>query len=146
MNLSNILKVNDHIRLKIPTPKNKSHINYSAMETVLFEKLHNIKLSHSVYRVTLFQFDSNRVALMILLKYAQDFNENLETLYSKLFIDRVFDSRSHNERQCILSYPALLNSSFEELADCKVQLMKLTKQIDHIFATLDQSNQNTPKL
>ena len=64
MNLSNILNVNDHLKLKIPTPENKSHINYSAMEPVLFEKLHNIKLSHSVFRVTtFFQFDSTKVCL-----------------------------------------------------------------------------------
>ena len=46
INLSNILNVIDHINTKsIPIHENKSHINYSAMEPVLFEKLHNIKLS-----------------------------------------------------------------------------------------------------
>ena len=53
MNLSNILNVNDHIKLKIPTPENKSHINYSAMEPVVFEKLHDIKLSCTVFRVNI---------------------------------------------------------------------------------------------
>ena len=39
MNLSNILNVNDHISTKpIPVLQNKFHINYSAMEPVLFEK------------------------------------------------------------------------------------------------------------
>ena len=52
MNFSNILNVNDHIKLKTPNPKKKSHINYSAMEQVPFQKLHDIKLSHSVFRVT----------------------------------------------------------------------------------------------
>ena len=47
MNLSNVLNVNDYISTKsIPIPENKSHINYSALEPVLFEKFHNIKLSH----------------------------------------------------------------------------------------------------
>ena len=44
-----------------------------SMELVLFKKLHNIKLSCSVFRVTiLFQFDSTKSTLNILLKYAQD--------------------------------------------------------------------------
>ena len=99
MNLSNILNVNDHSRLNIPIPENKSQINYSAMEPVLFEKSHNIKLSQSVFRITtFFQFDSTQVALNILLQYTHNFNENLETLYSKLVINNVYDSRSHNER------------------------------------------------
>ena len=142
MNLSNILNVNDHIRIKsIPIPENKSHINYSAMEQVLFEKLHDIKLLHSVFRVTTFsQSDSTKPALSILLQYAHNFNENLKTLYSELVLNKIFDSRSHNERQCILSYSALLNSSPEEFADCKVQIMQLTNQVDNIFAILDQSN------
>ena len=100
MNLSNILNVNDHISIKsIPFPENKSHINCSAMEPVLFEKLHAIKLSHSVFRVnTFFQFDSTKVSLSILLQYMHDFNKNLKSLYSELVISNVFDSRSHHER------------------------------------------------
>ena len=31
-------------------------------------------------------------------------------------------------------------SGFEELADCKFQIMQLTKQVDNIFTTLDLSN------
>ena len=69
------------------------------MEPVLFETLRDIKLSCSVFRVTtFFQFDSTKVVLSILLQYAHDFNENLETSYSKLVINNVFDSGSHNER------------------------------------------------
>ena len=69
MNLINILNVNDHISTKsIPIPENKSHINYSAMEPVLFEKPHNTKLSHAVFRITtFFQFDSTKATLSILL-------------------------------------------------------------------------------
>ena len=70
------------------------------MEPVLFEKLHDIKLSCSVFLVTtFFQFDSTKVALTILLQYAHNFNENLKTLCSKLVINNVFDSRSHNKRE-----------------------------------------------
>ena len=136
MNLSNILNVNDHISMKsIPTPENKSYINYSAMEPVLFERLHDIKLLHSVFRVTFFLFISAKVALHILLQCTHNRNENLKTLYSTLVINNVFDSRSHDERQCIFSYSALLNSSFEELVDCKALIMQLTSQVDNMFAS-----------
>ena len=39
----------------------------------------------------------------------------------------------------------LTNSSFEEHVDCKVLTMQLTKQVDNIFAILDQSNQKCTK-
>ena len=48
-------------------------MNYLSMEPLLFEKLHNIKLSHSIFRViTFFQFDSTKSALNTLLEYTQD--------------------------------------------------------------------------
>ena len=104
--------------------------NYSAMEPVLFEKLHNITLSHSVLRVsTFFQFDSTKVALSILLQYLHAFDKNLQTLYSKLVTNNVFDMKSHNERQHILIYPALVKLSSNKLADCKFQIMQLTSQV-----------------
>ena len=81
-NISSILNINSHITNK-PTPK--FHLNYSSMEPVLFEKLHDIKLSCSVFRVTIsFQFDSTKSAPNTLLKYIQDLDENLKTLYSKI--------------------------------------------------------------
>ena len=91
MNLSNVLNVYDHINIKsISIPENKSHINYSTMEPVLFEKVHDIKLTHSVFRATtFFQFDSTKVALSLLLQYAHDFNENLKQLYSKLLLKNI---------------------------------------------------------
>ena len=58
-------------------------MNYSSMELVLFEKLPNIKLSRSVFRVTFFQFDSTKPSLNLLFQYAQDLEENMETLYTK---------------------------------------------------------------
>ena len=156
MNLSNILNVNDHISinsipikakincsyiLSINSIPIKAKINCSLMEPAIFEKLHYIKLLHSVFRVTtFFQFDSNKVALSILLQYMHNFNENLKMLFSKLVINNLFKSRSHNERQCILSFSALHNSNFEEHADSKVQIMQLTSQVDNIFSTLDQPN------
>ena len=58
-------------------------MNNFALEPVLFEKLHNIKLSCSVFRVaTFFQFESTKAALEILLHYVHDFKENLKTLWS----------------------------------------------------------------
>ena len=138
MNLSNILNVKDHIKLKIPIPENKSYINYLAVEPVLFQKLLNIKLWQWDFRVTtFFQFASTKIALSILLRYANDFNKNLEKWYSKLVINNAFNSRSHNERPCILSYSVLINSSSEELTNCKAQIMQLTRLTDKIFATLD---------
>ena len=92
MNFCNILNVNDHIHTKsIPIPENKSCINHSAMEPVLFEKLHNIKLSCSVFRVTtFFQFNSMKAVLSIQLQYVYDFDENLNTLYSKHLVYYIY--------------------------------------------------------
>ena len=84
-NVSNALNINSHITNK-PTPKfkNQAHMNYSSIEPILFEKLYNIKLSCSVFRVSaFFEFDSTKFALNTLLKYTQDLHENLKTLYSK---------------------------------------------------------------
>ena len=64
--------------------------------------------------------------------------KNLQTLYSKLVKNNVFDSKSHNERKCILSYSDLLKLSSNELADCKVKIMQLTTQVNNIFTILDQ--------
>ena len=64
-------------------PENQSHMRYSAQEPVLFEKLHNIKLSQSVFRITnCFQFTSTKDALETLLHHMHDFHENLKTLHS----------------------------------------------------------------
>ena len=58
---------------------------YLSMEPVLFEKLHNIKLSCYVFRVTtFFQFDSTKNAVNTLLEYAQELDVNPKTLYSEL--------------------------------------------------------------
>ena len=86
MNISEHLDLSGHIKAKpMSEPKKQSHMNYSTMEPVLFEKLHNIKLSHSVFGVTtFFQFESTKASLEILLQYMHDFDENLKTLYSKL--------------------------------------------------------------
>ena len=138
MNLSNMLHVNDYISTKsISIPENKPGINYSAMEPVLFESLYNIKLLHSVVRVTtFFKFSSTKVALSI-LQYAHDFDENLQTLYSKVVMNNIYDSKAHNERQCILSYWALLKLRSNKLANCKVQIRQLITQVDNIFTTID---------
>ena len=75
-------------------------MNYSSMEPVLFEKLHNIKLSHSVFRVTTFlQFDSTKNALNALLTYTQELDPNLKTLYSELVNNNNHDHKSYDSNQ-----------------------------------------------
>ena len=65
-------------------------MNFSSMEPVLFEKLHNIKLLCSIFRVTtFFQFDSTQNTLNNSLEYAQDFDTNLKTLYSELVSNNI---------------------------------------------------------
>ena len=74
-------------------------MNYSSLEPVVFEKLHNIKLSHSVFRVTtFFQFNSMKSALNILFQYAHDLDENLKTLYSKLVTNNNYDHKSYGAK------------------------------------------------
>ena len=66
-------------------PDGPTHMNSTVLEPVLFEKLHNIKLSHSVFRVTtFFQFALTYDTLQILFQYIHDFKENLAVLCSKL--------------------------------------------------------------
>ena len=104
-------------------PKTPSHMNNSALELVLFEKLHNIKMSYSVFRVmTFFQFESTKAALEILLQYGNSFEENLETLYSKVVSNNNFDHKSHHVRQHVLTYSAVLKLCTDELVDCKLQI------------------------
>ena len=80
-------------------PEGPTHMNNSVLEPVLFEKLHNIKLSCSVFRVTIFfQFTSIKAALEILLQYVHDFEENLTILYSKLVTNNELDHKSYNVR------------------------------------------------
>ena len=65
MNVSECLDLNGYIKTK-PMSKleGPTCMNNSALEPVLFEKLHNIKLSCSVFRVTtFFQFESTKAAL-----------------------------------------------------------------------------------
>ena len=98
MNVSELLDLNGHIKTKpMSKPQSPSYMNYSALEPVLFEKLHNIKLSNSVFSVTtFFQFKSTKAALQILLHYMHDFEENLKTLYSKLVTSNNFDHKSYD--------------------------------------------------
>ena len=77
-------------------PEIPTHMNSSALEPVLFEKLCNIKLSCLVSRVTtFFQFESTKAALEILLQYAHDFKENLKTLYSKVVTNNDLGHKSY---------------------------------------------------
>ena len=48
--------------------------------------------------------------------------------------------KSDDERQYILSYSTLHKLCSDELMDCKYQITQLATQVDHNFATLDQSD------
>ena len=147
MNVSECLDLISHINTKpMSKPQNQSCLSYYALEPVLFEKLHNIKLSHLLFRVTnSFQLDSTKAAVEIVLKYAHDFDENMKALYSKLVINKDFDHKSSDIRQCALTYLALLKLCTDECADCKSQITQLTTQINNIFATLDQTGPESAK-
>ena len=69
------------------------------MELVLFEKLPNIKLSRLIFRVTTFsQFDSTKSSLNTLLEYAQDLDDNIKTLFTKL-VTTNYDQKTYNANQ-----------------------------------------------
>ena len=93
LNVSELLDLNDHIKTKLMSkPEGRTCMNNSALEPVLFKKLHNIKLSCLVFRVTtFFQFKSTKAAIEILLQYTHDFEKNLKTVYSKLLTNNEFD-------------------------------------------------------
>ena len=53
--VNDFLDLNNHINNKLMLKlKGPTHENTSSLEPVLFEKLHNIKLSCSMFRVTTF--------------------------------------------------------------------------------------------
>ena len=139
MNVSELLTLNSHIKTKpISKPENLSGMNYSALKPVLFEKLYNIKLSCSVFRVTtFFQFESTNVELEFLLHYAYDVEENQKKTYSKLVTKNNFDHKSYDVRQHVLAYLALLKLCTDELVNCKLQITQLTTQINNLFFSLD---------
>ena len=134
MNSSNLLDLNGHIEAKLMSKSEKiTCMNYSALEPVLFEILHNIKLSQSVFRVyPFFQFISPKAVLDI-------FSKILKTLYSKLVTYNDCDNKSYDVKQHILTYWALLKLCSDNHADCKLQIMQLTSQINKSFATLDHT-------
>ena len=105
----------------------QSHMNYSSLEPVLFEKLHNIKLSPSVTKVTtFFQFDSTKAALLlqnILLHYTHDCDDTLKTLYSELVTNNDFDNKSYDVKTAYFkTYLALLQLCSDEITDCKFKI------------------------
>ena len=109
INITELLDLNGHIKMNpLSGPEGSTHINNSLLEPVLFEKLHNIKLSHSVLSVTtFFQLKSTKVALEILLQYMHDFKESLTILFSKLVTKNELDHKSYDVRQCVLTYSTL---------------------------------------
>ena len=146
MNITELLYLNGHINMNPRfKPEGPTHMNSSALKP-LFWKLCNIKLSHSVFRVTtFFQFPSTKTALQILLQYMHDFKENLIILYSKLVTINDLDNKSYDVRQHVLTYSALLKLCTHELKDCKSQITQLTTQVNHTFATLHQTSPKCSK-
>ena len=52
MNITELLDLNGHINMKpMIEPEGPTHMKNSVLEPVLFEELHNTKLSHSYYKV-----------------------------------------------------------------------------------------------
>ena len=145
MNVSELLDINGHIKTKLMSkPEGPTHMYNSTLEPVLFEKLHNIKLSHSVFKVTtFFQFKSTKAALEILLQHMHDFKENLKTLY--LVTNNKLDHKSYDVRQHVLACLALLKLCTGELTDCKSQIAQLTTQVNNTSSTLDQTNPKCAK-
>ena len=146
-NIGNTLNINSHSTRK-PTPKfeNWVHMNYSWREPVLFKKLHNIKLSCSVFRVTtFFQFGFTKSALNSLIKYAQDLDENLKTLYSKIVMNNNnYDHKSYEANQwnyILLSLTNMFWSNFR----LQTPNTNSNVQISNIFTTFDQSKHNCMK-
>ena len=141
-NVSDSIHINGYIT---NAPPMTFHINCSLMELVLFEKLPNIKLSRSVFRVTIFfQFDSTKSSLNILLQYAQDLEENIQTLYTKLVTDNN-DQKTYDALQWNLSYASLLTSCSNEIYNCKCQIIDLHTHLHDIFNILNQSKHSHTK-
>ena len=104
--INNNGSITNHI---IQKPLPEFHMNYSSVETVLFEKLHNIKLSHSVFRViTFFQLESTKNALDTLLTYNQEVDANLKTVYSVLVSNNNNNHKLCDADQWSVSYSTIL--------------------------------------
>ena len=135
-NVSNRSHINGH---NTNAPPLTFHMNYSSMEPVLFEKLPNIKLFRSIFRVTmLFQFGSTKSSLNILLQYTQCLAANIHTLYTKLITNND-DQKTYNAPQQNLTYTSLLTSYSQEVNNCKCQTIELYTQLHNMFKTIDQS-------
>ena len=131
-NVDDCLYLNGYINTKLMfKPKSHTHENTTLLEPILFEKLNNIKLLYSVFRIPTF-FTSTKTALQILLQYTHEFKDNLTTLYSKLVDENDIDHNSYDVRQCVLMYSALLKLCTDERIDCKSQIHQLTTQFDCI--------------
>ena len=79
MNISELLDLDGHIEAKMmPKSENQSHLNYSLLEPVLFEKKYT-KLNYldPYLELLLLPIGLTKTALSIFLHYAQNFAENL---------------------------------------------------------------------
>ena len=111
-NISDSFCINRHI---VNMPPLTFQMNHSSMEPVLFKKLPNIKLSRLIFRgTTFFQFSYTQASLNILLQYAQNLEENIQTLYTRL-VAKNDNQKSYEAPQWSLTYVSLLTSCSQEL-------------------------------
>ena len=127
------------------------------MELVLFKKLPNIKLSRSVFRVTMFfQFGCTKSSLNILLQYTKNLEENIQTLYTKLVTNynnqKIYEASHWNLTYLSLlifngtwfMYPSLTSCS-EELSNYRSQMLMLYMQLYNMSNTSAQSKHSHTK-
>ena len=116
------------------------HMNYSSMELVLFKKLLNITLSRSVFQViVLFQFSSTKSSLNILLQYAQNLEENIQTLFATLITNHD-NQKTYGAPQWNLTCVFLLTSYSQELSNYRCQMLVLYTQSFNVFNTFFSQN------
>ena len=118
--VSNSIHINGH---NTNAPPLTFHMNYSSMELVLFEKLPDIKLSRSVFRITIFfKFGSTKSSLNILLQYAQGLEENIQTLHTRLVTNND-NQKSYKATQRNITYASLLTSCSQEVNNYKCKII-----------------------
>ena len=139
-----LLDLSSHINTKlIFKPEGPTHENTSSLEPVLFEKLHNIKLSCSVLRIsTFFNFALTKNCITTFASVCMGFSRQPNTSVSKLVDDN--DHKSYDIKQRVLTYSTLLKLCTDKLTDCRSQINQLTTQVNCILTTLDQPKRYQP--
>ena len=90
------------------------------------------------FRVTtFFKFSSMKSSLNILLQYAQNVEENIQTLYAKLITNHD-NQKTYEAPQWNLTYVSLLTSCSQKLSNYRCQMLIYT-QLYNIFNNPIQS-------